>query len=188
MASAMSYQSLDPEKIIHTASRLEQRIAERFPERGLVQVAREVVTLGRTVADQVKVLSPPIWWLRVLIGLIVLLGAGVFVWVGSVIPLKQVGRDAVSSVQSIEAVINTLLLAILGLVTLVQLEARFKRQKVARGLHALRSVIHVIDMHQLTKDPVTLEAAYQPTPNSPPRDMDAVAMPRPCPMKAWPRR
>ena len=49
---------------------------------------------------------------------------------------------------------------------------------MARGLHALRSVIHVIDMHQLTKDPVALDPAFQPTAASPERKMDAVALSR----------
>lgn len=42
---------------------------------------------------------------------------------------------------------------------------------MARGLHRLRSVIHVIDMHQLPKDPVLLEANYTPTAAPPVRDL-----------------
>ncbi|MGL4234474.1 hypothetical protein [Tabrizicola sp.] len=174
----MPFRSLDPAKILATAERLERRIVERFPDRGLAQVAREVVALARSVSAEVQVLAPPIWWLRGLLALTVLGGAAVFLWVGSIIPLNQVGRDAIGSVQSIEAAINTALLAGLGLVALVRLEARVKRQRVARGLHALRSVIHVIDMHQLTKDPVTLSPDFTPTESSPPHDMDAVALSR----------
>jgi hypothetical protein len=78
----------------------------------------------------------------------------------------------------VEAAINTLILAGLGLMALVRLEARVKRQRVARGLHALRSVIHVIDMHQLTKDPVTLSPDFAPTPHSPARDLSAADLSR----------
>ena len=102
-------------------------------------------------------------------------------WVGSILPLRDVGQDAIGSVEGIEAAINTALLAGLGLVALVRLEARVKRQRVARGLHGLRSIIHVIDMHQLTKDPVTLSPEFTPTETSPARDLDArgdVAVPR----------
>jgi hypothetical protein len=49
---------------------------------------------------------------------------------------------------------------------------------VAQGLHDLRSVIHVIDMHQLTKDPVTLDPSYSPTEHSPERTLGAVEMSR----------
>jgi hypothetical protein len=174
----MPFRSLDPEKILITAERLQQRVAERFPDRGLAKVAAEVVALAQTVRDEVRQLQPPIWWLRGLVGMVVLAGAAVFLWVGSILPLREVGRDAIGSVESIEAAINTLILAGLGLMALTSLEARVKRQRVARGLHGLRSVIHVIDMHQLTKDPVTLSPEFIPTETSPTRDLDAVAMSR----------
>jgi hypothetical protein len=174
----MPFRSLDPQKILITAERLERRIAERFPDRGLARVAREVASLARKVEREVTELAPPIWGLRLLIGAVVLAGAAVFLWVGSIIPLNQVGRDAIASVEGVEAAINTLLLAVLGLVALVRLEARVKRQRVARGLHELRSIIHVIDMHQLTKDPVTLSPDFEPTETSPRRTMTAVEMSR----------
>lgn len=174
----MLVRSLDPAKILATALRLERRVAERFPERGLTRVAGEMVALARSTCAEVEALQPPLWWLRGLVALVVAGGAAVFLWVGSILPLSQVGREAMGSVQSIEAAINTALLAGLGVVALVRLEARVKRQRVARGLHGLRSVIHVIDMHQLTKDPVTLSPDFTPTEASPARDLDAVAMSR----------
>lgn len=174
----MPFRSLDPARILATAERLDRRVRERFPDRGLALVAAEVVALARTVTAEVAILAPPIWWLRGLVAFVVLAGAGVFLWVGSIIPLNQVGRDAIGSVEGVEAAINTGLLAILGLVALVRLEARVKRRRVARGLHSLRSIIHVIDMHQLTKDPVTLDPGYAPTDASPQRSLDAVAMSR----------
>jgi hypothetical protein len=174
----MPFRSLDPQKILTTTERLERRIVERFPDRGLAAVAREVTALARTVDREVAGLEPPIWALRLLVGAIVLAGAAVFLWIGSIIPLNQVGRDTFDSVEGVEAAINTILLAALGLIALVRLEARVKRQRVAKGLHALRSVIHVIDMHQLTKDPVTLSPDFQPTEASPHRDMTAVEMSR----------
>jgi hypothetical protein len=178
LSRAMPFRSLDPALILATAERLERRVVERFPDRGLAKVAAEVVSLARGINAEVARLAPPIWWLRALVALAVAGGAAVFLWVGSIIPLNQVGREAIGSVESIEAAINTLLLAALGLVALSRLEARVKHQRVARGLHSLRSIIHVIDMHQLTKDPVTLSADYRATDHSPPRDMDAVGMSR----------
>lgn len=174
----MPFRSLDPAKILTTAERLEARVRERFPDRGLAQVAGEVTALARAIRAEVAVLSPPIWWLRGLVAGVVVAGAAVFLWVGSILPLREVGQDAIGSVQSIEAAINTAILAGLGLVALIQLEARVKRRRVARGLHGLRSIIHVIDMHQLTKDPVTLSPDFTPTETSPARDLTAVEMSR----------
>lgn len=174
----MPFRTLDPALILATAERLEQRIAERFPERGLSLVAAEVVALTREAEADVRALTPPIWGLRALVALTVIAGGAVFVWVGSIVPLHQMGRDTFASVEGIEAAINTVLLALLGLIALVRLEARVKRRKVGAGLHRLRSVIHVIDMHQMTKDPITLSPDFEPTPTSPRRDMDAVALSR----------
>jgi hypothetical protein len=36
---------------------------------------------------------------------------------------------------------------------LVTIEARVKRRRALRAIHELRAIAHVIDMHQLTKDP-----------------------------------
>jgi hypothetical protein len=174
----MPFRTLDPALILVTAERLEARISERFPDRGLALVGREVVALSKSVIADVEALTPPIWWLRALVALVVLAGGAVFVWVGSVIPLNQVGRAAIGSVETLEAAINTALLAGFGLLALVRLEARVKGRRVARGLHGLRSVIHVIDMHQLTKDPVALSPEFHPTATSPKRDMDAVSLSR----------
>jgi hypothetical protein len=174
----MPFRSLDPQKILTTTERLERRIVERFPDRGLAQVAQEVTALASKVDSEVAELQPPIWSLRIMVAGVVLAGAAVFLWVGSIIPLSQVGRETFASVEGVEAAINTVLLAALGLIALVRLEARVKRQRVARGLHELRSVIHVIDMHQLTKDPVTLSPDFLPTTTSPRRDMSAAEMSR----------
>jgi len=49
---------------------------------------------------------------------------------------------------------------------------------VFRQLHGLRSLIHVIDMHQLTKDPATLSANFKPTAHSPARITNAADLAR----------
>ena len=41
----------------------------------------------------------------------------------------------------------------LAIFFLFSLETRFKRARALRAMHALRSLAHIIDMHQLTKDP-----------------------------------
>jgi hypothetical protein len=165
----MPYSSLDADKIIATATALEARVADRFPDAGLRGVAAEIVSLSHRTAAEARVLAPPILWLRGLIGAVILAGGAVFVSVGSLLSLHEISQGAIDSVQSIEAAINTLILAGLGLLTLVRLESRIKGQRVARGLHRLRSVIHVIDMHQLTKDPATFASGYTATATSPAR-------------------
>jgi hypothetical protein len=163
----MPYRSLDPAKILATATTLEARVASRFPDAGLLGVAKEIVALTRDTTREAKALEAPIWWLRLLIAAIIVGGAALFLSVGTFLSFSKFSQDAVGSVQGIEAAINTTVLAGLGLTALVRLEARIKRLRVTKNLHGLRSIIHVIDMHQLTKDPAALSSNYKPTDASP---------------------
>ena len=49
---------------------------------------------------------------------------------------------------------------------LMTLEQRMKRGRVLEDLHELRSFAHVVDMHQLTKDPTQLWKGYSSTASS----------------------
>ena len=170
-----NYRTLDPARIIETAERLETRIRERFPESSLLGVADELVALARDLAREAEKLKAPIWWVRILIGAAFLAGAAVFLFVGTILPLERISGsgDVVQSVQGIEASLNTVILAGIGLLALIRTEERIKRKQVFRQLHGLRSLIHVIDMHQLTKDPAALSSSFKPTEHSPKRMTNA---------------
>ncbi|MER8411264.1 hypothetical protein NKH52_14205 [Mesorhizobium sp. M1066] len=176
----MRYRTLDPKLIIETAERLETRVAERFPKAGLRGVAAELVSLSRDLAQGAKALEAPIWWLRGLIVAAVVAGALMFIFVGTVLPFDRISKpgDAVQSVQGIEASLNMFILAIVGFLALIRSEERIKRKQVFRQLHGLRSLIHVIDMHQLTKDPAVLSADFKPTSHSPARITNAADLAR----------
>jgi hypothetical protein len=144
----------------------------------LRRVAAEIVSLTQDTTKDAKALEAPILWLRLLIGFLIIGGAALFLSVGTFISFNRLSHEAVGSVQSIEAAINTTVLAALGLTALVRLEARIKRRRVTKSLHGLRSVIHVIDMHQLTKDPAALSATYRATSASPDRPFTAPELAR----------
>ena len=125
-------------------------------------MAAELVSLSRDLAQSARLLERPIWWLRAITAAAVIAGATLFIFVGTILPFDRFVEGASrQSVQGIEASINTLLLAGLGLLALVRAEQGIKRKRVFRDLHGLRSLIHVIDMHQLTKDPNVLSSGYQ---------------------------
>ena len=172
-ATQPHYRTLDPAQIIATAERLGHRIAARFPQSSLRVVCAELISLSRDLAGSANSLSRPIWWLRAAIAAAVIGGATVFIFVGTILPFDRFPTgDAAQSVQGIEASINTLILVGLGLLGLARAEQTLKRRRVFRDLHGLRSLIHVIDMHQLTKDPNVLKVGYKPTEQSPPRITD----------------
>ena len=167
----MSYRTLDPQRIIVTAERLERRVRDRFPRSGLSSVACELTLLARDTAEHARTLEAPIVWLRLSVAAIIASGAGIFAFFGTLLTFDRIGSDGFSAVQGIESAINTLVLAGIGFFTLIRLEERLKRRAAFRGLHALRSLIHIIDMHQLTKDPSALSSDFRPTEHSPRRTL-----------------
>jgi hypothetical protein len=55
--------------------------------------------------------------------------------------------------QGSEAAINEVVFLGVAVFFLVTLETRLKRRRVLEAIHVLRSMAHIVDMHQLTKDP-----------------------------------
>lgn len=160
--------------ILATLGRLQKRIEERFPQSGLLKVCREFHALAAESDVLSKRLGAPIWPVRVAawiaaVALISLTGWAIF---------KTVQRFSfeAKSVQDIlsatESAINELILLCVALFFLVGLETRLKRQEALQALHRLRSIAHVIDMHQLTKDPAHILGSFSETESSPERMLD----------------
>lgn len=152
------FTELNPESILQTINRLEHRIAERFPESGLLQVCKEFRNLSGQSQKLAAQLSPPIWPVRLLA--IAAAGLLVFVAIGAVSVMTQrfsLTTDNIAELlQATEAGINELIFLGLAIFFLVGLETRIKRHFALQALHRLRSIAHVVDMHQLTKDPAHL--------------------------------
>ncbi len=174
----MPYRSIDADQIIGTAKRLEMRITERFPQASLCRVAAELIALGIETKTEAKKLEEPILWLRIVIALVIFAGGAIFLYLASEIPTAGFKGGTIDIVQGIEAGLNTIVLAGAGFYALVKGEERIKQKHVLRGLHGYRSLIHVIDMHQLTKDPAALTRSFTPTKSSPERTMDGAALAR----------
>lgn len=151
------YRSLDATKIVETAQMLRQRIDERFPSSGLSRVAGELHLVAEEASTISGWLARPHWPIRIAVGLAVLAMAGIFV-AALVLNLSRLeANPAYSSLadllQGLDAAINELVVIGLAIFFLFSLETRFKRARALRAMHALRSLAHIIDMHQLTKDP-----------------------------------
>jgi len=175
---ASQYRSLDETRIVATLTRLQDRIAERFPDSGLARVAGELLTLSQETTDFVAYVRRPHWPIRV--------GAGLAIAAMAVVLLAMVGSLRVSTafdglpefVQALDATTSSLVFLGAVVFFLITLENRLKRRKALVTLHQLRSVAHVVDMHQLTKDPERLGSPEPSTPSSPVRSMSAPALGR----------
>ena len=167
---AQTYRALDPEKVIDTIRVLHQRICERFPGAGLVGVCAELLTLARENSSRAERISSSNMPLRVAIFMLLALGAVGLVWIALLFRMVPAGADNVYSVlQGIEAGANLVVLIGAAVFFLTRIEERLKRSGALKALNELRSIVHVIDMHQLTKDPSTTVSIAGKTPSSPAR-------------------
>jgi hypothetical protein len=142
---------LKEDKLFETGERLRRRIAERFPGSGLSAVAAELVQLTRESVARAERIRRPNLWLRV--GL-VLLG---FVAAAGIAEHFRASPDLKSALTQLLEFLDATKGAAVYLagiaLFLITLEVRFKRRKALRAVHELRAMAHLIDMHQLNKDP-----------------------------------
>ncbi len=165
------YATLDPRKIIDTLDILERRISERFPGAGLAKVCGELARFATENSVRVARISRPNMLLRALIAAVAVTGIVLIAYVGSLIELKRDAENVYGVLQGIEALINIVIVGGAGLLFLFTLEERAKRHRALADLHELRSIVHVIDMHQLTKDPSHGARIGSSTPSSPERTL-----------------
>jgi hypothetical protein len=165
------YQTLDEDVIIRTIALLGQRVGERFPARGLAQTALYLLELARKSVREARQLRQPSWLARALVLAALAIGAyGLYLFRGLVPDLKGGAMSPTELAQGLDASFNIIILVGLAVAFLIGLEARFKRRRALGGLYRLRAIAHVIDMHQLTKDPPSILGDDR-TPNSPTRDL-----------------
>jgi hypothetical protein len=166
------YRALDADKIIETARVLGSRISERFPGCSLSKVANELLAEARQAATTEKWLAAPLLWVRVVAVAGILL---MLVVTGATLLVMNRKVELFSSIaeffQGLDAAVNEIILLGVAIYFLVGLEKRLKRRRAIKAIHVLRSMAHIIDMHQLTKDPDRLAQARSDTPSSPSRHM-----------------
>lgn len=167
------YRSLDSTKIVHTLEILERRVVERFPQASLSKVCAELTQIARENDERARMLARPNYLLRTLSAIVILAGLALIGWVATRLEVKRDAESIFSTLQGIDAGLNIVLVAGATVIFLVTLEARWKRQQALGDLEELRSIIHVIDMHQLTKDPERLRPDFPATDASPQLDLDA---------------
>lgn len=166
-----TYRQLNSDKTVATLQQLSKRIIERFPESSLSSVGRELLQIASESKERIRWIERPHTGLRIAIVLVVILcflliGLGV----GVLIEQRQVKFGLAEGLGAIESALNEAIVLGAALLFLFSLEVRLKRTRALQMLHDLRAMSHVIDMHQLTKDPSqVLNSNSTPTQSSPKR-------------------
>lgn len=145
--------TLDPRLISETVNRLVTRVEERFPQSGLARIAAQLSDIASRAEATSDWIARPILSLRILVGsliAIIFLGLAMTLWA---LPLPEGRLQLAEFIQVLEAGINDVVLIVAAVFFLATLETRIKRNRALTSIHELRAIAHVIDMHQLTKDP-----------------------------------
>jgi hypothetical protein len=166
------YRQLDESQILRTLERLRDRIGERFPEAGLRKVSDELVALARETSACVAYLRRPNWRLRIVAGVTIVGMVALLTTLALTFRVSTGVSGIAEVVQGIEAAVNDVIFFGLAVYFLATIETRLKRRRALKVIHQLRSLAHIVDMHQLTKDPERVLSARPDTPSSPVRTMD----------------
>lgn len=161
---------LDAARINKTIEVLCLRISDRFPDAGLLEICKHLTEVGRQTQVTIDSIGSPIWSLRILAIFVIGLTAGLAIWLTAAFPHEQ-ALTFEEVIQIAEAGTNMLIFSAIAMFWLWTSELKMRRARVLRAMNRLREIAHVIDMHQLTKDP---DAAFQrsaPTEHSPKRKM-----------------
>ena len=161
--------ALDANKIIATIELLKQRIEQRFPGAELGAVAGDLLAVARDAEAEAASLTQPNRVIQIAVGFLAAAFLSLIVIALINIPAPT-NTEATNILQTLDAVANLVVLAGALLIFLVTLQRRLGRHKGSR-VNQLRSLVHVIDMHQLTKDPSLVLGHEQDTAASPKRDM-----------------
>lgn len=163
--------SLEPRHIIETAERLQRRIEERFPGSGLGRIAQSVLRHAREADVRSTTIGKPHLPLRFAAWA---LGAVLAMGLGAVVLQVRVDGsigNLAELLQGADAAANLTLLLGAAIVSVLKLEDSLRRKKALAIIHELKALAHVVDMHQLTKDPEAVSGNATRTESSPKRTL-----------------
>jgi hypothetical protein len=167
---APALERLEAEPVLTTLLQLRARIGARFPERGLYGVSGELVELAERVAQSSAASRGRLRWVRLASRALILV-VGVLTLVALAFALRSAAMEGpehdVEWLSLLESGVNDLVFAAIGIWFLYTVPERLRRADTLALLHELRSLAHIIDMHQLNKDPERLRSTFTPTPQSP---------------------
>lgn len=146
------FRRLDPDKIIDTVRALHARIEDRFPGSGLGTVVAELLLVAQETVARTRWIQRPHIPLR---AAAVLLSIGIVVLlILLLLNIRQFQfNDFTNSVQALDASIGSVVFIGAAILFFLSWENRIKRSRSLKAIHELRALAHIVDMHQLTKDP-----------------------------------
>lgn len=170
------YRTLHADRIVLTAAQLANRIAERFPQAGLKLVADEVTVVAQEAIQTCQRIRRPLYSVRITVMLLTAGLLSMLIAFGMQVTW-QIAFELEHFVTTLEASLGAVFFIGAIAAFLMSLERRAKRERLMKAMRELRALAHIVDMHQLTKDPESIHR-HQPTKSSPQRTLTTFLMGR----------
>jgi hypothetical protein len=148
------FRRLDSVQIIDTVRALHNRIEERFPGSGLGKVVAELLLAAEETVARTRWIQQPHLPLRAVAAVLSVAVIGLLILLATHLG-KFRSDDFISSVQGLDASISSVVFVGAAILFFVGWENRIKRHRALKAIHELRALAHIVDMHQLAKDPET---------------------------------
>jgi hypothetical protein len=165
------------EKLQNTIERLHLRISERFPESSLSKVCLKLFERSQDTQQTIKWIQKPNYSFRIFIYGTLLILVSLFFATLFNFKLSTGINNIAEFIQMVEAGTNEAMLITAGVVFLIAFDNRRKRKRIIEALNTLRNLAHLVDVHQLTKDPIAFDDLIT-TEHSPKRKMTEFEMNR----------
>src|SRR6266704_2875016 len=157
-----NYRRLDSDRIVETVQILRRRFEGRFPGSGLSNVVAEVLRVSEETVGRIRWIQKPHLPLRCAAAVLSL--AIIALVLLMLVRIHQFQfNDYTNFIQALEASISSIVFIGAAILFFVSWENRIKRRRALKAIHELRALAHIIDMHQLTKDPESYFTPQQTT-------------------------
>ncbi len=155
----MKYRQLESNEIVHTIDELHMRISHRFPKSDLAAVCEELLVVAKETEAKSHAVNAANYPLRGIVLVLIAAAAGLVYFLVRAVQLRTGDVDLINLLQGLEAGTNLIIFISIAIFFLFSLESRMARTRALNDLNELRSIVHVIDMHQFSKDPSELLSA-----------------------------
>jgi len=154
---------LMPWELYKNCEALHLRVSKRFSQHGLSKTSARLRDTAQESAGTAIWINKPNWYIRIAAWLSIILLVVSVIGSVSLLKITTKGINLAETFQMIDSAFNCIVLIGGAGFFLMAFESRRKRKRVLTAINRLRCIAHLIDAHQLSKDPPYMAEKTEPT-------------------------
>ena len=160
-AAERNFRRIDADLVHASVVALDTRIARNFPRAGLRNIGRELIDVSADAPRRIGAIQRRSTIVRVVAWLLSVAIVGILLTIPFTLRPGRVDTLA-DAVQVLEAALSASFFIGACILFLLSWQSRMRHARTMEAIHELRALAHVVDMHQLTKDPPMMLAGEGP--------------------------